>query len=207
MIERTQELISPYVEKDPTKFCTYEEFEAGIETLKAFCLLRAESISGQLEGTIASTSDGQLQSSDTLIDASGINISDMGSMNNSMGGGMNMQNRMGGFDPANESQTTGQTQESNAQSQTENPPSTSANETQNDTGARQNSNASDRKTGQPVIPSRRICRTTRGSREIGCKTGTQPAAPLKTCPVETAQKIPRPLTKVQTPGFCSAQAR
>ena len=143
MIERTQELISPYVEKDPTKFCTYEEFEAGIETLKAFCLLRAESISGQLEGTIASTSDGQLQSSDTLIDASGINISDMGSMNNSMGGGMNMQNRMGGFDPANESQTTGQTQESNAQSQTENPPSTSANETQNDTGARQNSNASD----------------------------------------------------------------
>lgn len=87
MIESVQEMISPYVEKDPTKFCTYEEFETGIETLKEFCQLRAESIKGQLDGTIASTSDGQSADSDTLIDASHINISDMGTMNNSMGGG------------------------------------------------------------------------------------------------------------------------
>ncbi len=88
MMEQVQAMISPYVEKDPTKFCTYEEFETGIATLKAFCLLRAESIEGQLAGTIPSTSDGQSQDSSTLVDAGEIQISDMGSMNSSMGGGM-----------------------------------------------------------------------------------------------------------------------
>lgn len=86
MMEETKALIAPYVEKDPTKFCTYEEFETGVDTLEQFCLLRAESIHGQLDGTIPSTSDGQSQDSSTLVDASAISISDMGSMNNSMGG-------------------------------------------------------------------------------------------------------------------------
>ena len=68
------------MEKDPTKFCTYEEFEKGVATLKEFCLLRAESISGQLDGTIGATSD--TQESDTLIDAGALQINDMGSMGN-----------------------------------------------------------------------------------------------------------------------------
>lgn len=53
-------MLSPYVEKDPTKFCTYEDFEKGAEALKEFCVLRAESVSGQLGGSIPSTSDGQV---------------------------------------------------------------------------------------------------------------------------------------------------
>ena len=85
MIYNVNAMISPYVEKDPTKFCTYEEFEKGISTLKEFCLLRAESISGQLEGTIGATSD--TQKSETLIDAGDLQINDMGSMGNTMGGG------------------------------------------------------------------------------------------------------------------------
>ena len=84
MIDGVNTMIAPYVEKDPTKFCTYEEFEKGITTLKEFCLLRAESVSGQLDGTIGSTSD--TQKSDTLIDAGDLQISDMGSMNNTVGG-------------------------------------------------------------------------------------------------------------------------
>lgn len=88
MMEQVQNLIAPYVEKDPTKFCTYEELETGITALKEFCLLRAESIQGQLDGTIPSTSEGQSQDSSALVDASALNISDMGTMNNSMGGGM-----------------------------------------------------------------------------------------------------------------------
>lgn len=88
MMAQTKALIAPYVEKDPTKFCTYEEFETGIDTLEQFCLLRAESIRGQLNGTIPSTSDGQAEDSSTLVDASAITISDMGTMNNAMGGGM-----------------------------------------------------------------------------------------------------------------------
>lgn len=85
LIESTKEMIAEYVEKDPTKFCTYDEFESGVTALKEFCTLRAESISGQLNGTIPSTSDGQTTDSSSLIKAEGLNISDMGTMNN--GGG------------------------------------------------------------------------------------------------------------------------
>lgn len=88
MMAQTKALIAPYVEKDPTKFCTYEEFETGVDTLEQFCLLRAESIEGQLDGTIPSTSDGQQEDSSALVDASSISISDMGTMNNGMGGPM-----------------------------------------------------------------------------------------------------------------------
>ncbi|MGN0150902.1 MAG: CotH kinase family protein, partial [Wujia sp.] len=86
LIDSTDALIAPYVEKDPTKFCTCEEYQKGVETLREFCLLRAESISGQLNGSIPSTSDGQTEDDSNLVDASGIVISDMGSMGN-MGGG------------------------------------------------------------------------------------------------------------------------
>lgn len=78
------QMISPYVESDPTKFCTYEEFETGAQTLREFCLKRAESISGQLDGSIGSTSDTQERS--TLIDAGSLKISDMGTMGNEGGG-------------------------------------------------------------------------------------------------------------------------
>lgn len=87
MIDSVSSMISPYVEKDSTKFCTYEEFETGISTLKKFCLLRAESIECQLNGHIGSTSDTQKGSQ--LIDAGDLQISDMGTMQNSIGGGMN----------------------------------------------------------------------------------------------------------------------
>ncbi len=80
MITSTEELIAPYVEQDPTKFCTYEEFKKGASTLKQFCLLRAESIQGQLDGTIPSTSEAQAQDTSALVDADGLSISDMGTM-------------------------------------------------------------------------------------------------------------------------------
>ena len=55
-------------------------------------MLRAESISGQLDGTIPSTSEAQCNS-DALIDASSLDISAMGSMNS---GGGDMQGGPGG---------------------------------------------------------------------------------------------------------------
>lgn len=72
LMDETVSLIAPYVELDPTKFCTYEEFELGVETLRKFCLLRAESITYQLAGE------------DVTVDAGALDVSDMGSMN--MGG-------------------------------------------------------------------------------------------------------------------------
>lgn len=93
LLNSTKEMIAPYVESDPTKFCTYEEFENGVSTLKRFCLLRAESINGQLNGTIPSTSDGQSADASSLITADGLVISDMGSMDRMMGGGFTRNNR------------------------------------------------------------------------------------------------------------------
>ena len=86
LIDEAYSLIAPYVEKDPTKFCTYDEFETGVQTLKNFCCLRAQSVMGQLDGSIPSTSEAQKESSESLVDVSAITISDMGSIGNTMGG-------------------------------------------------------------------------------------------------------------------------
>ncbi|MCM1253029.1 MAG: CotH kinase family protein [Clostridium sp.] len=85
MIDSLEEMIAPYVESDPTKFCTYDEFKEGVSTLKEFCLLRAESISGQLDGTIPATADGQSQDASAFIDAENLSVSAMGSMGDMMG--------------------------------------------------------------------------------------------------------------------------
>ena len=96
IIDEAYGLIRPYVEKDPTAFCTLEEFETGVETLRTFCALRTESVKGQLEGTIPSTDAGQREDSSALIDASGITISAMGSMGGG-GGGFGGQGNGSGF--------------------------------------------------------------------------------------------------------------
>ena len=85
LIAEMSELIAPYVEKDPTKFCTYEEFQTGVQTLTEFCRLRTESVAGQLAGTIPADSDGQTAEPSALVDASGLKLSEMGTMNH--GGG------------------------------------------------------------------------------------------------------------------------
>ena len=86
LIDETSALIAPYVEKDPTAFYSYDEFEVGVTALKQFCALRAESVCGQLDGTIPSTSDGQNGNGSALVDTSGLNLSDMGSMMGGKGG-------------------------------------------------------------------------------------------------------------------------
>ena len=92
LIASTEELIDSYVQNDTNGFCTYDEFKAGVSALKEFSSLRAESITGQLAGTIPSTEEGQTTDDATLIDASDLTISDMGSM----GGGMSGGNARGG---------------------------------------------------------------------------------------------------------------
>jgi len=69
-IDRVTAMIAPYVQNDPTAFCTYEEFQTGAETLKQFCLKRAQSVTRQLNGE------------DTRVDASALTLSDMGTMDN-----------------------------------------------------------------------------------------------------------------------------
>nr|WP_302137160.1 CotH kinase family protein [uncultured Schaedlerella sp.] len=92
MIDAVSEMIAPYVEKDPTKFCTYEEFQEGVSTLKSFCVLRAESIEGQLDGTISSTEAAgpavseEPQTEDTeAVEAASLSVEAMGIMGNTFG--------------------------------------------------------------------------------------------------------------------------
>ena len=74
IINSAYTLIAPYVEKDPTAFCTYNEFQTGVETMKAFCRLRSESVRLQLNGSTETVSTGTLD------------LSAMGSMGGGMGG-------------------------------------------------------------------------------------------------------------------------
>lgn len=82
--ERIRGQIDALVQTDPTAFYSYEEYTAAAEMLYQTILLRAESIEGQLDGTIPSTDAGQRQDSSNLIDASAIDIATMGVFN--MGG-------------------------------------------------------------------------------------------------------------------------
>lgn len=73
---RTQ--IDSLVETDPNSMYTYEEYTKGTDLLYEVVMLRAESIRGQLDGTIPSTSEGQKADSSALVDASHVNLSDLG---------------------------------------------------------------------------------------------------------------------------------
>ena len=84
--ERVRSQIDTLVETDPNAFYSYDEYLEAVETLYELVKLRGESISGQLDGTIPSTSAGQ-SGSGALIDASHIDLEVMGSMDTSGGGG------------------------------------------------------------------------------------------------------------------------
>lgn len=80
MIEETRKLLEPFVEKDPTKFCTTEEFDAGVQALEKFVTLRAEAVGRQLSGDTS------------MVDTTGLNLSDMGSMDDTMRSGSGGKN-------------------------------------------------------------------------------------------------------------------
>ena len=77
-IERVKKLISPYVKNDPTAFYTFSQFKTAVSALESFVTLRSESIGKQLDGTLGSTSG--TQKTEDLVDASGLDISSMGTM-------------------------------------------------------------------------------------------------------------------------------
>lgn len=83
LIGETRELIRPYVIKDPTRFCTLEEFDAGVDAIGQFVTLRAEAVSRQLKGD------------DTAVSTDGLTVSDMGTMGGGFGGGDRKTNDAG----------------------------------------------------------------------------------------------------------------
>ena len=76
--------IAVYVKNDASAYYTYEQYEASLPALIELGRLRAESIKGQLDGTIPSTTGGQSADPSSMIDTSAVDLSALGSM---MGGG------------------------------------------------------------------------------------------------------------------------
>ena len=70
------EMILPYVEKDPTAFCSVEEFKQGFEVLIEFCKRRVQSVRKQLEGNLSGTN--AEQKGEDKVDASDIDVMLMG---------------------------------------------------------------------------------------------------------------------------------
>ncbi len=79
--ERTANQIDTLIENDPTAFYTLEESQVASQMLRQIVELRGESIRGQLDGSIPSTEEGQREYPSALIDASSIDLSVMGTMN------------------------------------------------------------------------------------------------------------------------------
>lgn len=94
--QRIRRQIDELVTDDPTAFYDYEAYEAGAEMLLDTIRLRAESVRGQLDGSIPSTDEGQRADDTALIDASFIDLSVMGTFMGGGGGGMGPgRDRMG----------------------------------------------------------------------------------------------------------------
>ncbi len=82
--------IDELVKTDPNAMYSYDEYLSAKAILYNVIMLRAESVSGQLDGSIPSTSAEQQKNPEALIDASDIDLSAMGTMN--MGGGFGGEN-------------------------------------------------------------------------------------------------------------------
>ncbi|MBS6356343.1 CotH kinase family protein, partial [Oscillibacter sp.] len=78
LIRETQALIAPYVEEDPTAFCSYEDHLLAVDTLLEVCRLRSESVRGQLEGTFPSTLAQWAEHPDAGVDASHVDLRALG---------------------------------------------------------------------------------------------------------------------------------
>ena len=78
VIRETQALIAPYVEADPTAFCSYEDHMLAVDTLLEVCRLRAESVRGQLEGLYPATLAQQAEHPGAGVDSSHIALGNLG---------------------------------------------------------------------------------------------------------------------------------
>ncbi len=77
-IDRVGEMLLPWVEKDPTAFCTVDEFQTARETLKSFLAIRTESIRRQLAGELSTVSEEQEKQD--MVDASDLDLQSLGAL-------------------------------------------------------------------------------------------------------------------------------
>ncbi len=101
-------LISNYVKNDSSAFCTFDEYKKAVSAFITLGNLRAQSVQGQLDGTIPSTTEEQNTNTDALVSAGNLKLSDLGSM---MGGkgdnNSDFSDRRGGQDKNTSSDAPG----------------------------------------------------------------------------------------------------
>lgn len=101
--QRIRSQIDTLVADDPTSFYTYEEYDQAARMLYQTVLLRAESVKGQIGGSIPATTAEQQENPSLLMEMSSIDLSVMGSMMGGGRGGMDENGGRGGipgfFDP------------------------------------------------------------------------------------------------------------
>lgn len=88
---RVRSQIDELVKTDPNAFYSYDEYNEAAETLYKLVKLRGESIEKQLSGTIPSTQELQ-NNSNALVDASSLDLSVLGGMDNGNKGGKDFMN-------------------------------------------------------------------------------------------------------------------
>ena len=86
-LARVVQMISPYVAVDPTAFVGHAEFLEGVAALREFCLLRARSVRAQLAGEVPATIAGQEERPGARVDASHLDLRDLGSLEDLRGEG------------------------------------------------------------------------------------------------------------------------
>lgn len=86
-VAKLDQLISDHVKNDPSSFTTFEDYKKAVAELTKVGTLRGESIQGQLNGEIPTTTEGQKADSSKLIDASSVDLSKLGNMGKGMPGG------------------------------------------------------------------------------------------------------------------------
>lgn len=77
-VSQINSLIAEYVKNDTSAFCTYDEYEKAVPALIKLGELRAESIAGQLDGSVPATTAAQKEQPEALIDTEGLNLRDLG---------------------------------------------------------------------------------------------------------------------------------
>lgn len=85
-IAALDERIKAYVQADASSFVTYEQYTAAAPMLRQLLQLRAQSIKGQLDGSIPATAQGQSAEPGKLVNASSIDMQALGRMAGGMGG-------------------------------------------------------------------------------------------------------------------------
>ncbi|HBT95379.1 MAG TPA: spore coat protein CotH, partial [Coriobacteriia bacterium] len=86
-VDEIDTLIGASVAEDPSAFYAAEEYRAAVLELKKLGDLRAQSVTGQLNGSIPTTTKAQQADDSALIDASSLNLQTLGSSNMGSGGG------------------------------------------------------------------------------------------------------------------------